>query len=263
MNSDFPHLALALIGYGKMGRAIETVALARGHHVVARVDPTLDADTAISSLDEAGADVALEFTTPDAAPTAVRAALSAGVSVVSGTTAWGDRLDEARAAAEHAGVGFLWAPNFSIGMQLTFRLVEAAGAWLGATGLFAPYLVEEHHDAKKDAPSGTARRLADTLVETTPGKTAWGAAPSSEPPPSDLVPVAWVRAGAIPGTHRVGWDGRGETIEVVHRVRDRSVFATGAVVAAEWLAGRSGPCSIDDMLNDIVPGLGDHPRSGT
>ena len=154
-----------------------------------------------------------------------------------------------RDRARDRGAGFVWAPNYSLGMQAMMRLVDRAARLLGGIGPFAPYLVEEHHGAKKDAPSGTARTLAEFLVAGTPGKTRWGIAPEHEPIPADMLPVAWVRAGAIPGTHRCGWDGQGETLEIVHRVRDREVFAAGAVTVAEWLVAEPGVFTLEELID--------------
>ncbi|MBP7149715.1 MAG: 4-hydroxy-tetrahydrodipicolinate reductase [Acidobacteria bacterium] len=248
-------LALALVGYGKMGRVLENAAVERGHRVVARIDPAAPQATAraVEPAALAGAEVALEFTAPAAAAANVLALLAAGVPVVSGTTGWTDRLDEARRLAADRGVGLLWAPNFSLGMHVLLQLVERAAATLGGGG-YAPYLVEEHHQQKADAPSGTARRIGELLVALTPGKSRFGPAPGDGPVPPELVPAAWVRAGQIPGTHRVGWDGPGETLEIVHRVRDRAVFAHGALLAAEWLRGRRGPHTLEEMLAELEHG---------
>jgi 4-hydroxy-tetrahydrodipicolinate reductase len=245
---------VALVGYGKMGRAVESAALARRHGIARRIDPTAPGAHAprVSPEILAGVDVAFEFSAPRAAFDNVSALLSARVPVVCGTTGWSPQLDAARARAKELGVGFLWSPNYSLGVQLTLRLVERAAAWFGALPGFAPYLVEEHHSAKADAPSGTARRLADVLVARTPGKRRWDVAPADGPVPPEVVPVAWIRAGSIPGTHRAGFDAAGETVEIVHRARDRSVFAAGAVLAAEWVVDRQGPCTMDEMLDDIL-----------
>ncbi len=251
-------LNIALVGYGKMGRTLERIAASRGHRVALRVDPhDRGADRAVlDAADLAGVDVALEFTHAEAAAANCGALLAARVPVVCGTTGWADGLGAVRRLATETGTGFLWAPNYALGVQVTFRLARAAAQWLARVGGFAPYLVEEHHQAKRDAPSGTARRLAEILVENTPGKKAFGLAPADAALPPELVPVAWVRAGAIPGTHRVGWDGTGETLEIVHRARGREIFADGAVTAAEWLKGHPGPRTLDEMLDDMLAGAG-------
>lgn len=246
-------LGIGIVGMGRMGAEIERIARERGHDVMLRVDPSMRGG-ADASLPEAlgRLDVVLEFTEPAAAAGNVRELLGRGVSVVSGTTGWDPEVGSARELANESGAGFLWAPNFSLGVNILFRLVDRAARWLGQAGGFSPYLVESHHDGKKDGPSGTARRLAASLVEGTPGKSGFGPAPADAAIAPDQVPVAWVRAGAIPGEHRVGWDAPGETIEIVHRARQRSVFAFGAVRAAEWLAGRQGAFTIEEMLDDLL-----------
>ncbi len=256
-------LNLALVGYGRMGRALETVALARGHRVHSSIDPAAPGAThrSLSAEALAGADLALEFTAGPSAPTIVGALIESGRAVVSGSTGWTPRLPELRSLAAARGVPFLWAPNFSLGVQVLFRLGDIAAGWFGGLSGFAPYVVEEHHQAKRDAPSGTARRLGEILVARTPGKRRCGVAPDDAPLPADLVPVAWVRAGAIPDNHVMGWDGPGETIEIVHRVRDRAVFAEGAIRAAEWLVGRGGPHTLEEMLADLLPGFGEPGRN--
>ncbi len=245
-------LELAIVGFGRMGRALEQIAVRRGHAVRARIDPRGGDGVTATEVDPAalaGVDVALEFTTPEAAANNVRRLLDLGVPVVSGTTGWNDALEDARRLARERGVGFVWAPNYALGVQALFRIVRHAARLLGAFGEFAPYLVEEHHAGKKDAPSGTSRRLADLLVEATPDRSRWGPAPEHEAIAPDMLPVAWIRAGAIPGTHRCGWDGAGESLEISHRVRDREVFAAGAITVAEWLAGRPDVCTFEELVD--------------
>ncbi len=253
MSADRP-LHLAIVGCGRMGSAVAAAAEARGHRVALRIDPDAPGADArgVDHADLSGIDAALEFTRAEAAPRNVQRLLEAGLPVVSGTTGWNDGLDRARALARERGVGFLWAPNFALGVQALFRVVDRAASLFGAIGGFAPYLVEEHHQLKRDAPSGTALRLAQSLVERTPGKSRWDVAPTAAPVPPEVVPVAWVRAGEIPGTHRAGWDGPGETVEIVHRARDRAVFAHGAVRAAEWLVARPGPRTLDEMIDELL-----------
>lgn len=254
-------LTLGLIGYGRMGREIDAAAAARGHTVALRVDPEAEGETFVERLPDPlpALDVALEFTEPGAAEANVLGLLEAGVPVVCGTTGWNEALPAARRRAVERGTGFLWAPNFALGVNLLFRLVDRAAAWLGAAGEYAPYLIESHHDGKKDGPSGTARRLAERLVERTPGKTGFAPAPAEGRIDPQQVPVAWIRAGAVPGEHRIGWDAPGETLEIVHRARSRNIFAGGAVRAAEWLVGRTGAFDLDDMLDDLLgpPGRAD------
>ncbi len=246
-------LNVAIVGYGKMGRAIESVAREAGHRIVAIVDPVAADATAraIHADALAGADVAIEFSIPSSGAANIRALLEVGCAVVSGTTGFPAELPALRALADERGVPFLWGPNYSLGIAVLARLVEKVAPWLAAAG-FDPYLFESHHAAKVDGPSGTARRLAELVVAGTPGKTEFGPAPAEGAVPPERVPVAWVRAGAVPGEHTLGWDATAETIEITHRARDRRVFAVGAVRAAQWLVGRPGAQVLEDMLNDVL-----------
>jgi 4-hydroxy-tetrahydrodipicolinate reductase len=193
-------------------------------------------------------DVAIEFTRGTCAAEVIGTLVDQGVATASGTTGWTVERDAWQQRVQRGAAALLLAPNFSLGAALTLRTVTALAQAAAPLGRFAPYLIEEHHAAKRDAPSGTARALAERLVAAFPAKQRYGPAPDDGPIPAELVPVAWVRAGEIPGTHRIGFDAAFETIEVVHRVRDRHVFAIGALTAAEWLCGRRGLFSLDDVL---------------
>lgn len=245
----------ALVGYGRMGREIERVATERGHTCVAVVDPEAGATPAAADLDAArprGAQVALEFTTPDAAEGNVVALLRAGIPVVCGTTGWNAAGARVRSALRGSRAGLIVAPNYSVGMHLFVRLTTEAGRAFGAAGLHDPYVVESHHRGKVDAPSGTALRLAAALldadgrlrriVEGNPkGRLADGA-----------LHVASVRAGHEPGTHTVGFDGEHDVVTLTHRARGRGGFALGAVLAAEWIRGRRGRHEFDEVVADLL-----------
>ncbi len=229
---------LAIIGHGKMGRAVEQVATSHGWTVAAVIDATANHNGAGITRDSLGdADVAVEFTAGRAAPANVRACVRAGCPVVSGTTGW----DDERARVEEdvlAGAGaMLWSPNFSIGVNLFWQVAELAAHLAGRTKLFDAHIVETHHAAKRDAPSGTALALQRLATE------AFG---------SDI-PVSSVRVGAVPGTHELLLDAAFEQIRVVHEARDRRVFAEGALAAARWLIGRRGVYTMRDFLLAEVP----------
>jgi 4-hydroxy-tetrahydrodipicolinate reductase len=246
-------LKLALVGYGKMGRTIASLVEDTPHRVVAIIDPCAPEATAASLDPEtlAGADVAIEFSTPATGGANVRALIEQGQAVVSGTTGWHEELPELRLLAETRQVPFLWAPNFSLGIAVVARLARQAAPLLAAAG-FDPYVFESHHRAKLDGPSGTAAQLAGIIVDGTPEKARFGPAPAQGAIPDDLLPVAWVRAGALPGEHRLGWDALAETVEITHRARDRRVFASGALRAAAWLHGRPGPHTLEEMLDELL-----------
>ncbi len=242
-------MRLALVGYGRMGHAVEAVALERGHDVVARVD---EGDDVASSLGDA--EVAIDFTVPDAVVDNVRAVAGRGVAMVVGTTGWYDRMDEVRAAVEEAGTGLLWAPNFSLGVQLFFRLAREAGRLADALEEYDVAVHETHHRHKLDHPSGTARRLADVLVEAVARKARWAEGPFDGAPDPAVLEVVSSRVGEAPGTHVVTLDGPDDTLTLRHDARGRTGFARGAVLAAEWIAGKTGVHDIDDLLAERLAG---------
>jgi 4-hydroxy-tetrahydrodipicolinate reductase len=212
---------LALIGRGKMGSAVRALALDAGWDVAKEIARRPTADQL------AGVDVAIEFTAPDAAVDSIYACLAANCPVVVGTTGWYERLEEICGAVQRADGAMLWAPNFSIGANALALLATRAREVLPADR-FPAGIVETHHVAKRDAPSGTALELARTLE---PG-----------------APISSLRVGHIPGTHEVIFDGTFEQVRLEHVVRDRRVFAEGALVAAAWLVGKRGVFTMRDVI---------------
>ena len=226
---------LALIGMGKMGRALASLAPERGFRVVAEVHPSHEA---ITRETLAGAEVAIEFSVPSAAPANVRACMAAACPVIVGTTGWYDELPAIRAEAERAGGAMLVAPNFSVGVAIFDRVVETAARLFGAVPGVEAHMIETHHSAKKDAPSGTAAALARTAAEALGRE----------------LPITSVRVGSVPGTHEVVFDAPFEQVRLVHEARDRRVFAEGALVAARWLVGRTGVFTMQDVLSSAPDG---------
>lgn len=221
---------LAIVGPGRMGRAVAAVARERGHAVAAELRAGELTPAAV-----AAADVAIEFTTPDAAPDNLVRLAELGTPTVCGTTGWYDRLDEVRASFERHRGALIYAPNFSLGVQLLMRLARAAGRLAAARPEFDAWIVETHHRHKQDAPSGTARALRDALRAVDPARP---------------YPVTSVRGGEVPGTHAVHFDAAGESLALTHTARDRSIFARGAVAAAEWLLAepRAGVFEFDRVI---------------
>jgi 4-hydroxy-tetrahydrodipicolinate reductase len=223
-----------VIGDGRMGRAVVQVAAERGCTVIGMLGPAEMPEGVVPGA----ADVAIEFTEPGAAAANVRACIAADLPVVSGTTGWDADLGAVREEARRAGATMLHAPNFSLGVAMFARLVQAAAA-LAAGGLpreAGLHLIETHHAAKKDAPSGTARLLARLAAEAAGRE----------------VPVTSVRVGSVPGTHEFVLDAAYEQIRLVHEARDRRVFADGAVAAALWLVKQHGVFTFDDFINAHV-----------
>jgi 4-hydroxy-tetrahydrodipicolinate reductase len=226
-------VAVALIGMGKMGRALAALAPERGFRVVAELDPSHPGYGGVTRDALCGAQVAIEFTMPDAAPDNARACAAAGCPIVVGTTGWYDELPTVAAEIERAGGAMLTAPNFSVGVAVFDRVVAEASRLFAQLPGFDAHLVETHHAAKKDAPSGTAGSLAKTA------SAALGR----------QIPVTSIRTGHVPGTHEVVFDAPFEQVRLVHEARDRRVFAEGALVAARWLVGRRGVFTMADVLS--------------
>ncbi len=240
-------MRFALIGYGKMGRAIEAAAVSHGHTLGPIVDRAGRDRRIVRTIGAAswrGVGVAFEFTEPDAAKDHVVELLRRGIAVVCGTTGW-DASDAAvRRAARAAKAGAVIAPNFSVGMGLFYAAVADAARRYLAVGGYDPWLAEWHHRAKADSPSGTAKRLAALVARAGPA----GAAVREGPP------IVAVRAGSQPGRHLVGFDGPHDAVTLEHVARGREGFADGAVRAAEWLRGRRGLHGFDEVLDDLVRG---------
>lgn len=245
-------MRLALIGYGKMGQEVARAATDRGVEVAAiftsRTNPGGQGLTAEAL---AGVDVCLDFTAPGVVLTHIRRVAQAGKPLVVGTTGWYDHLDEARRIVEQAGIGLVYGPNFSIGVNLLYSLVAYASQVLAGHSDFDPYIVEYHHRAKGDHPSGTALRLGQIVLEHVKRKTRIVTTLGGRLADQELH-IASVRGGSQPGTHIVGFDAPYETIEIVHSVRQRRAFATGALLAAQWIRTRRGFFSFDDVLAESV-----------
>jgi 4-hydroxy-tetrahydrodipicolinate reductase len=218
-----------IVGYGRMGRLIESLCGNHGMAVAGRVDR----QASDRPHEWPAADVAIDFSTADAVLQHARHLGEKRVNLVIGTTGWQQYEPEVRAAAEASGIGVVAAPNFALGVNLFSALVERAGELLASRPVFEPWIHELHHAAKRDAPSGTALALKAALERH--GCTR-------------RIDVASTRAGAIPGTHTVGFDAAGETITLTHTARDRSGFAHGALEAARWVAGRHGWFTMRDVL---------------
>ena len=218
-----------------MGTEIEMLAAGRGHAVVWKLGSAENPRGAALTRERvASADAVFEFTTPAAAVDNLVALGRAGATAVCGTTGWTGELPRVRDAFETGGGALVWAANFSVGVRHFLTLTAEAARLLSPAG-YAAFLVEEHHAGKRDAPSGTARLLADAVAR------ASGAAP----------PIASVRAGTIPGTHRVGFESPEDEIDLVHRARGRAGFAKGAVWAAERVAGRRGVFEFGELLKEV------------
>jgi 4-hydroxy-tetrahydrodipicolinate reductase len=217
---------LAIVGYGKMGRLIESLAPAYGFEVALKLDEFNNANfEGITAENFRGIDVAIDFSIPAAVPRNVEGIAALGVNMVVGTTGWLEHVDAVKAAVEKSGIGLVWSPNFSIGVNAFLRLVAEAARLLAMESEYGAWAWEIHHSTKKDAPSGTLLRLVDEMKK------------SGYARPID---VGSNRAGAHPGTHEIGFDSAADTITLRHTARSREGFARGALKAAQWVVGKKG-----------------------
>jgi 4-hydroxy-tetrahydrodipicolinate reductase len=227
-------MRLLVVGHGRMGRLVEAFAAEYGFELAGVLDRASN-EGGRGATPEAckGVSVAVDFSTAEATLETAPRLAACGVSLVVGTTGWQARESELREAVTRGSIGAVVAPNFSLGANVMDALSEAAGRLLGPADDYAAFIHEAHHSAKKDAPSGTALGLKRAVER--------GGFPRG-------IDVSSTRAGFIPGTHTVGFDGRAETLELVHTVRDRSTFAHGALAAARWVVGRKGWFTMRDVL---------------
>jgi 4-hydroxy-tetrahydrodipicolinate reductase len=282
---------VGIIGYGKMGKMIEAAALTSGHNITLAVDPLVfsganagasaSGKTAsgaplfqtISSIKEAtiekltGTDVFIEFTRPETAPDNIKAVCALGKAIVCGSTGWYEQLPDISAVVEKAGVALLWSSNFSLGVNLFYRVAEYAARLADPFAEYDLGGLEIHHNKKADSPSGTAKILMDRVLAVMKRKTKvlWGdpslpggsggPLPADKAPDPDAVHFASLRQGSVPGTHSLFFDSPADTIEITHTARNREGLASGAVRAAEWLVKetRRGIFTMEDVLKDILP----------
>jgi len=228
---------LAIVGYGKMGRLIEQLAPEFGFTVALKLDEFNNVDGAgMTAENFRGIDVAVEFSTPHTVVGNIERLAALGVNTVVGTTGWTVQLDRVRAAVGKGDIGLVWSPNFSIGVNVFFRLVSEAARLLANEPSYAAWGWEIHHSAKKDAPSGTLLKLIEEMKK----------AGYSRP-----VDAGSNRAGWHPGTHEIGFDSAADTITLRHAARSREGFARGALKAAAWVAGKKGLFEFSTVLFDI------------
>lgn len=230
-------MRLALIGYGAMGKLVENVASAAGDEIGLKVDSSgasLDAADLAASL--RGHDVAIDFSVAPAVLRNIDACARAGVPLVEGTTGWQEKVADARHLVEEHEGALVYGANFSIGVNVFYLVVSEAARLMASLDQYQAFMEEEHHARKRDAPSGTALKLKDLMSEYV--KTE--------------IPIASVRAGHIPGTHRVGFDSAADQIMLTHMARSREGFAAGALLAARWVNGRKGVYEFSEVLNEVM-----------
>jgi 4-hydroxy-tetrahydrodipicolinate reductase len=230
-------MKISLIGYGAMGKLIRTLAEDKGYEIAAIVDEGdagLTAQELASKLLES--DVAIDFTTADAVRRNVEACIIARLPLVEGTTGWNSAREEIEKLVLTSDGAFVFGANFSIGVNLFYRIADHAAELLAKFPEYETFIEEQHHSRKKDAPSGTALKLRDVVAKHFPKEFS----------------VSATRAGNIPGTHRVGFDGPADQIVLEHSARSREGFAGGAIMAAEWIIGKKGSYEFSDVIDEVI-----------
>ena len=221
-------MKIALIGYGKMGHIIEQVAL-RGHEIVAKIDVNVPSDKVQGNKEEdllASADVAIEFTAPGCSEANILKAWAAGIPIVVGTTGWDVEAFKQAHAEELKTKGLMWTSNYSVGVNILFAVNQYLARLLQAYPAYKPSIVETHHIHKLDAPSGTAKTLAEQINQAQGDNTD--------------VPIESIREGEVPGIHTIIWESEADTITLSHSAKSREGFALGAVLGAEYMVGKTG-----------------------
>ncbi len=231
-------MKIALLGYGRMGKEIEKIALQRGHEIVIRYDGKEPYDINV-------ADAAIDFSVPHTAYENITNCLMNNVPVISGTTGWLENYDNAVKICKQNSGAFIYASNFSLGVNLFFELNRQLAKMMQGTEQYDVSIEEIHHTKKLDAPSGTAITLADEIMEFS-NKTKWELDKASD---ANSIPITAIRTPDVPGTHTVSYQSNIDSIEIKHTAHNRQGFALGAVIAAEWLVGKSGVYSMRDVLN--------------
>lgn len=233
-------MKIALFGYGKMGKMIEKTALARNHTIAAKIDVNSQ------EADLSEVDAAIDFSTPDAAFGNIKKCLELGIPIISGTTGWLDDYDKAVALCQERNGAFIYASNFSLGVNVFFELNAYLAKMMGNLDEYTLSMEEVHHTQKLDAPSGTAISLAEGIIKNSDYE-SWQLEKGSES--EKVIPIRSKRIADVPGTHSVTYESKVDRIAIEHTAHNREGFALGAVVAAEWIRGKTGIFSMKDVLN--------------
>ncbi len=237
-------MKIALIGYGKMGKEIERIALERGHEVVLKIDINNQNELTLENIKKA--DAAIEFTIPSSAIANYNLCFDAGIPVVSGTTGWLGEKEKVHSSCRMKNGTFFYASNFSIGVNIFFSINEKLAQLMAPRNEYKVEMKEIHHTQKLDAPSGTAITLAEGIIKNIPGKTKWVNQPTNK---QEEVGIISEREGQVPGYHAIRYESAVDTIEIIHNAKSRAGFALGAVLAAEFCFGKKGILGMNDLLN--------------
>lgn len=237
-------MKIAIVGYGKMGRMVEEVAVERGHEIVLKIDVSNTGEFTKENLSKA--DVAIEFTGPESAFDDVKKCLQFGIPVVSGSTGWNKNIPEAEKICVERNGSFLHTSNFSIGVNIFFEINKHLARLMADQSAYEVSLKEIHHTSKKDAPSGTAVSLAEQIIQNNQRKKSWANHVTDE---VDKIGIVSERIDPAPGTHFVKYSSEVDQIEIIHTAHSRKGFALGAVMAAEYIADKKGVFTMSDILN--------------
>ena len=246
---------IAIIGYGKMGHEIENVAEGKGISAIT-IDPSAqDADyKEINEESMKDVDVCVDFTHPDSVIGNIEKVSEFGKNIVVGTTGWYDNMDDVKKIIEEAGTGLIWSGNFSIGVNIYFKMIENAAQIINKFDDYDVFVHEFHHNQKTDSPSGTAVMIGNILIDNIDRKKRVVTEELKRKIEPDELHISSTRGGSVPGTHIVGFDSAADTIELKHTARGREGFALGAVMAAEWINGKKGFYDINDLMKEIIGG---------
>lgn len=237
-------MKIALLGYGRMGKEIEKIALDRGHEIVLKIDDSNPHDLIDDNLKKA--DVAIDFSIPDAAYSNIKACFDADTPIVCGTTGWLDKFEEVISTSVKEKKGFFYASNFSIGVNVFFKINEYLARIMNKISGYQVSMEEIHHIHKLDAPSGTAITLANGVISEIENKKSWIL---DQPSTEEEIGIKAIREKEVPGTHSINYDSEVDSIDIKHTAKSRKGFALSAVLAAEYMNGRKGYHTMDDMLD--------------
>jgi 4-hydroxy-tetrahydrodipicolinate reductase len=249
-------MKIAITGYGKMGQITEQLAIEKGHNVVSTIDPSTKSAKFKKLTEEnlCDADVVIDFTVPAIILDNIDIYVKHGINAVIGTTGWYEYLEEVKEKVEKSKIGLIWSGNFSIGINLFFRIIRESSELMNKFTLYDVMGYEIHHNRKKDSPSGTMNMIGKILLDNLKNKNKIVTDKLSREISEEEIHLASIRGGSVPGTHVISFDSEVDTIELKHTARSRKGLAVGAVKAAEWIKDKKGFYSIEDMMKEIIGG---------
>ena len=239
-------LKIALLGYGKMGKEIEKIALEKSHIIIARIDNSDDWIEQEEQLQEA--DIAIEFSTPETVLENISRCFKMNLPIIAGTTGWYHEMEKIEEECRIKNASMLWASNFSIGMNIFFKINSILAQLTDKFPEYKAHIHEIHHTQKLDAPSGTAIAIANGIIENSKTLDSWELTNDMKHSSKNILPITYERLGQVPGTHKVTYQSEIDELSIKHEAKNRKGFAAGAVLAAEWLMGRKGFYNMGDVL---------------